>query len=101
MRWNVAAKPEVIAFSIEAPGGAVWRSGGPRNVSSTGQLIALRTTLDESFYRAIKDQPIVIRGDLFLTLYGDHRETKVPVRGAATGSRTSTSSSPVPSALVR
>jgi hypothetical protein len=79
---NLAAKPEGISFSIETPGGTVWHSSGPRgNVTSTGQLIALRATLDESFYRAIKDQPVAIRGDLYLTLYGNRRETKVPVRG--------------------
>jgi hypothetical protein len=79
---SLAAKPEGAAFSIKAPGGAVWRSAEPwRNVTSTGQLVALRTTLDESFYRAVKDHPVTIRGELYLTLYGNRRETKVPVRG--------------------
>jgi hypothetical protein len=78
---NLAAQPEGVDFSIEAPGGAVWRTAVPGRVTSTGQLIALRATLDESVYRAIKDQPVTIRGDIYLTLYGNHRDTKVPVRG--------------------
>jgi len=77
------AKPEGLTFSIEAPGGAVLRpaSQPSRNVTSTGQLIALRATLPESFYRAVKEQPITIRGEIDLTLYGNRRETKVPIRG--------------------
>jgi hypothetical protein len=79
---NLTAKPEGISLSIEAPGGAVWRSSEPwRNVSATGELIALRATIDESFYRRVKDQPVVIRGDIYLTLYGNRRDTRVPVRG--------------------
>jgi hypothetical protein len=77
---NLTARLEGIAFSIEAPGGAVWRNPEPwRSVSTSG--LALYATLDESFYRRVKDQPVVIRGDLYLTLYGNRRHARVPVRG--------------------
>lgn len=80
---DVVAKPEGITGTIEGPGGAVWRIEGPaqRNVTSTGQLITLRTTVDETFYRRIKDKPVAVRGYLFATLYGNRHETKVPFTG--------------------
>lgn len=78
-------RPEGLTVEIRGADGAVWRSSAvePRsNVSSSGQLISLRTTLDEEFYRRVKDQPVNIRGELYLTLYGDRRETKVRIGGA-------------------
>jgi hypothetical protein len=77
---DLVPKPEGVTFSLEAPGGALWRSGG---VTSTGQLISLRSIIPDAIYRAVKDQPVTLRGEIYLTLYGDRRETKVPVRGPA------------------
>ncbi len=78
---GLVAKPERLAFSIEGPGGLLWRSPA-NNVTATGQLVSLRSTIDESFYRKVKDQPVTLRGYLYLTLYGNRRELKVPVNGA-------------------
>ena len=86
MADDLSAKPEGLGFSIEAPGGATWRSAPAslRNVSATGLLISLRSSIDPAFYRAFKDQPVTIRGDIYLTLYGNRRESKVPIHGATT-----------------
>lgn len=80
---DLFAKPEGLGFSIEAPGGAIWHSapGTPHNFSATGQLVSLRTYIEPAFYRAVKDQPVTIRGDIYLTLYGNRRDTKVPIHG--------------------
>jgi hypothetical protein len=79
---DLAAKPDGLAFSIEAANGVVWEGTG---MHSTGQLVSLRTELSEALYERIKDQPVRIRGSLYLTLYGDRRETKVPVNGEVRG----------------
>jgi hypothetical protein len=73
---GLVAKPEGLTFAIEGPGGAVWRAEGQpsHNVTSTGQLIALRSAMPESVYRTMKDQPVKLRGYLYLTLYGNRRE---------------------------
>jgi hypothetical protein len=77
---DVTAKPEGLTVTIEGPGGAVWRAEDEpwSNVASTGQLVALRTVIDEAFYEKVKDQPVNFRGYLFLTLYGHRQVTKVP-----------------------
>lgn len=77
------AKPIGLAVTITGPGGAVWRTDADPlgNVSAEGQLITLRAKVDEGFYQKVKDQPVTLRGDLYLALYGRPRETKVPFTG--------------------
>jgi hypothetical protein len=77
---DLTVKSEGLTFTIEAPGGAVWHADKDpgSNVSSTGQLTTLRTVMDESFYQKVKDQPVNLRGYIYLTLYGDRQATKVP-----------------------
>jgi hypothetical protein len=77
---DLVVKPEGVAFTIEAPGGAIWHAER-RNITATGQLISLRSTMDEGFYRKVKDEAVTVRGEVYLTLYGNRRETKVPVTG--------------------
>ncbi|HLH18086.1 MAG TPA: hypothetical protein VKX45_12755 [Bryobacteraceae bacterium] len=80
---GLAAKPEGLTFSIERPGGIVWRAEGPQNVTVNGQLVALRSTIDESLYWKVKDQRLTLRGNLYLTLYGNRHDVRVPVNGGA------------------
>ena len=77
---DLLVKTEGLTVAIEAPGGRVWRPDTePRlNVTTTGQLIALQTTMDGAFYRQVRNEPVRIRGDLYVTLYGNQRVTKVP-----------------------
>jgi hypothetical protein len=72
--------PEGIGANFIAPSGAVWHAaaGSGAHVSTTGRLITLQTTLDGASYRQIKDQPIRISGSMYLTLYGNRREFKLP-----------------------
>lgn len=64
-------------------GSTVWRddSNPLGNVSAEGQLITLRARIGESFYQKAKDQPVTVRGDLYLALYSLPRETKVRFTG--------------------
>ena len=87
---DLVTRSEGLAATIEGPGGAIWRADeNPwANVSTTGQLIALQTKIDGSFYQRVKDQPVRLRGYLYLTLYGNRQVSKVqfdnrvvPVRG--------------------
>lgn len=77
------AKPVGLTFTLSAPGGAVWRDvDNPLgNVSAEGQLITLRAKVEEPFYQRVKDQPVTLRGDLYLVLYGRPVETRVPFTG--------------------
>ena len=78
---NWTAKPQGLSFAIQAREGA-WRPEQPwTNVSSTGQLITLRTIVDGSFYQRVKDQPVSLRGDLYLTIYGSRLDTSVAFNG--------------------
>lgn len=73
-------RPDGLVVTIQAPGGAVWRADREpwSYVGSTGQLLSLQTTVDGSFYRKVKDQPVKLRGALYFTLYGNPRTASVP-----------------------
>ena len=77
---GMETKFDGLIVTIEAPGGAVWRADREpwRYVGSTGQLLSLQTTVDGSFYRKVKDQPVILRGALYFTLYGNRRTASVP-----------------------
>ena len=77
---GVTPKVESLTATIQGAGGAVWRTpaGQAMNVTVTGQLVALQTTVDRAFYDRVKDQPVTVRGSLYVTLYGNRQETKVP-----------------------
>ncbi|HEV2445629.1 MAG TPA: hypothetical protein VGS58_06895 [Candidatus Sulfopaludibacter sp.] len=81
---GLTAKPEAAAFTIEGPAGAIWRADEEPygHVTSTGQMTALRTTVDEAFYQRVKDQPVSLRGTVYLTLYGNRQVTQVPFTGS-------------------
>jgi hypothetical protein len=68
-----------LTVTIEGEGGAVWnKNESPRTeMSVTGQLIALQTTVDGAFYQKVRDQPVRLRGYLYLTLFGNQRESRM------------------------
>jgi hypothetical protein len=82
---------EGIAAEIQGPDGAKWRTGQypPSQVRSDwdspsrprlGASVSLHTRLAPSFYSNIKNNPVRLRGSLYLTLYGNPRLTLLPVR---------------------
>lgn len=73
-------RSEGLTAEIEGPGGAAWHTERQpwSNVSTTGQLISLQTVMDGAFYRKVKDQPVNLRGYLYLTLYGNRQVSKLP-----------------------
>jgi hypothetical protein len=77
---DLVPRTEGLTVKIEGAGGAVWNKNETpwAEVSTTGQLIALQTTLDGAFYQKVKDQPVRLRGFLYLTLFGNQRISRVP-----------------------
>lgn len=73
-------KSEGLTAEIDGPDGATWRAEGQpwSNVSTTGQLISMQTVMDGAFYRKVKEQPVNLRGYLYLTLYGNRQVSKLP-----------------------
>jgi hypothetical protein len=77
---DATVRPEGLSVTIEGAGGAVWRAPAEfrGNISSTGQLISLQTMVDRSFYEKVKDQPVRLHGNLYVTLYGNRHVSKLP-----------------------
>lgn len=69
--------PEGLAVTIEAPGGLLWR---PDPTWTAGRL---RTDVDGSFYKKVRNEPVTLRGSLYLTLYGNRRAASIPSDGRA------------------
>ena len=79
MAPGIAAWPDGAEISIETPDGRKWPvTGEPwQRVRTQWSVTTLQATLDRSFYDRIKSQPVIIRGRLFVTLYGNRRTTRV------------------------
>ncbi|HNY41485.1 MAG TPA: hypothetical protein PKJ41_13885 [Bryobacteraceae bacterium] len=79
-------KPEGISATIEGPGGESWRADGPppSHLRSVGDLISLHANVNSTFYQKVKDQPVRVRGSVYITLYGNPRRTIIPIEDRAT-----------------
>lgn len=77
---DLTVQIEGLEVSIDGANGTTWHAPAEAraNVTETGQLIALQTLVDGSFYQKVKDQPSRMRGYLYVTLYGNHRISKLP-----------------------
>jgi hypothetical protein len=60
----------------------MWRSGHQpqTNLRSVGEFTSFYASLSSAFYNRVKNEPVRIRGTLYLTLYGNMRATVLPVR---------------------
>ncbi len=78
-------RAEGITATIESPNGHVWRTDRqPRSlVRSTRASTAFAAVLGSSFYKNVKNDPVRIRGSLYLTLYGNPRQAVLPIRDEA------------------
>ena len=79
-------KAEGISATIEGPDGASWQVDGPppSHARSVGDLTSLHANVNSNFYQKVKDQPVRVRGSLYITLYGNPRRTIIPIEDRAT-----------------
>jgi hypothetical protein len=48
-----------------------------------GQHFSLWASVDDAYYKKVKDEPLTVRGELYLTLYGHRQSTHVPFDDSA------------------
>ncbi len=77
---NTAAKVEGFFVTLEAPDGTLWKSKSilPASDILSGREFALDTTVNRTFYLKVKDEPLRVRGSLYLTLFGDPQTSNIP-----------------------
>jgi hypothetical protein len=74
------AKPEGFSVQLQAPDGTMsFADQLPlRYASNMGQEFSMQVTLDGAFYRKVKNEPVKVRGSLYLTLFGNRHTALVP-----------------------
>ena len=77
---DTVAKPEGFSVQLQAPDGTIWHADQAplRYASNMGQEFSLQLTVDGAFYRKVKDEPMTVRGSLYLTVFGNRRSALVP-----------------------
>jgi hypothetical protein len=77
---GMSATPDGAIMTIEASDGSIWQADRQpwSHVTRRNQVLSLQATVDGGFYRKVKDQPVKLRGAMYLTLYGNLRVTDVP-----------------------
>jgi hypothetical protein len=80
---GTSAKPEGLFMQLEAPDGTIWKPEGTLPITTVlaGHEFAVETTVARAFYTKAKDQPLRIRGSVYLTLFGDPQSSTVPFGG--------------------
>src|SRR5256885_2298806 len=74
------ARPEGFSIHVQAPDGTMWQADQLllRNAAKMGQKFSLEATVDGAFYRKIKDEPLKVRGSVYMTLFGNRQTVRVP-----------------------
>lgn len=77
---GMKAKVQGFVVSLQAPDGTMWEvDQRPMLYSSEmEQKFSLQATVDGSFYRKVKDEPLKVRGSLYLTVFGNQQMARVP-----------------------
>ena len=77
---GMIAKPEGFSVDLQAPDGAMWQADQLplRIASKMGQKFSLEATVDSAFYRRVKDEPLKVRGSVYMTLFGNRQTVRVP-----------------------
>jgi hypothetical protein len=77
---GMIAKSEGFSVHLQAPDGTMWQADQLplRYASKMGQEFSLQATVDGAFYRKVKDEPLKVRGSLYLTLFGNRQTARVP-----------------------
>jgi hypothetical protein len=78
---GTSAKPEGFLLQLQAPGEPELRVDEVplRYTSNMNQKFSLQFTVDDASYEKIKDQPLTIRGLLYLTLFGNRESVRIPL----------------------
>ncbi len=77
---GMIARPEGFSIHLQAPDGTMWQADQLllRNSGNMGQKFSLEATVDGAFYRKVKDEPLRVRGSLYMTLFGNRQTVRVP-----------------------
>jgi hypothetical protein len=77
---GMVPRPEGFSVHLQAPDGTMWQSDQLllRNAGKIGQKFSLEATVDGAFYRKVKDEPLKVRGSLYMTLFGNRQTVRVP-----------------------
>lgn len=77
---DMIAKPEGFSAQLQARDGTIWHADQVplMYASNMGQEFSLQVTVDGAFYRKVKDEPMTVRGSLYLTVFGNRRTALVP-----------------------
>lgn len=77
---GMIAQPEGFSVDLQAPDGTTRQADQLplRIASKMGLKFSLEATLDGAFYRKVKDEPVKVRGSLYLTLFGNAQTARVP-----------------------
>ena len=69
-----------LNLSVEAPGRALWQSHEKPwlQVNSEAEVTSLQTTMDGAIYRQIRNEPVKLRGQMYLALAGYSQQTDIP-----------------------
>ncbi len=77
---DVTVQAEGLSGEFDSPDGSIrriYQLPSPY-FGNMGQHFSLWTTLDGAFYNKVKDEPLTLRGTLYLTVYGHRQSTRVP-----------------------
>jgi hypothetical protein len=77
---GTSAKPEGFSLLLRTSGGRELSVDEHpfRHTTNMDQKFLLQFSVDDAFYKKIKDDPLTIRGLLYLTLFGNHQSAAVP-----------------------
>jgi hypothetical protein len=77
---GISAKPEGFSLELRTSSGEELRVDQvpSRYTTNMDQKFLLQFTVEDAFYKKIKDEPLTIRGLLYLTLFGNHQSARIP-----------------------
>ncbi|MGH9685681.1 MAG: hypothetical protein ACRD5K_01130 [Candidatus Acidiferrales bacterium] len=77
---GMVAKVEGFSLQLRAPDGTARevRQLPLNHPSEVNQEFSVTATLDRGFYQKVKDEPLAVRGRLYLTLFGNRHVARVP-----------------------
>src|SRR6267143_2418762 len=77
---GMLARPEGFSVHLQAPDGTRWQADQLllRIAGKMSQKFSLEATVDGAFYRKVKDEPLKVRGSLYMTLFGNRQTVRVP-----------------------
>jgi|ERR1017187_101436 hypothetical protein len=77
---DASVQVEGFSAQFDAPDGSMRRvvQLPEQTFVEMGQHFSLRSYVDNTFYKQVKDEPLTVRGELYLTLFGNRQATPVP-----------------------